>query len=75
VSHDQHTLDKHPRPFFVNEREAWIDDNGTAASWLSTPGVEITRETLFAVIEQVERLAGWIEGRMDKAADWRKGRR
>jgi hypothetical protein len=77
VSHDQHTLDKHPRPFFMNEdeRESWMADDGTAASSLLMPSVEVTREGLFAAIEQVEKLADWIEGRMDKAADWRMGRR
>jgi hypothetical protein len=33
------------------------------------------REALFAAIEQVEKLADWIEGRMGKAAGWRMGRR
>jgi hypothetical protein len=77
VSHDQHTLDKHPRPFFVNEheRESWMEDDGTATSSLLMPSVEVTREALFAAIEHVEKLATWIEGRMDKAADWRMGRR
>jgi hypothetical protein len=77
MSHDQLTLDKHPRPFFVNEheRESWMEGDGTAASWLLMPSVEVTREALFAAIEHVEKLADWIEGRMDKATGWRIGRR
>jgi len=77
VSHDQHTLDKHPRPFFANEREreSWMKDGGTETSSLLMPGVEVTRESLFAAIEHVEKLATWIEGRMDKAVNWRMGRR
>jgi hypothetical protein len=77
VFYDQHTLDKHPHPFFVNEheRESWMADDGTAASWLLMPRVEVTREALFAAIGHVDKLADWIEGRMDKAADWRMGRR
>lgn len=77
VSHDQYTLGKHPRPFFVNEYErgSWMEDDETTTSWLSMPDVEITREALFAAIEHVEKLADWIEGRMDKVADWRMGRR
>jgi hypothetical protein len=77
VSHDKRTLDKHPRPFFLNEyeRESWMEDDGTGASWLLMPNVEVTREALFTAIEHVEKLAEWIEGRMDKAADWRMGRR
>lgn len=77
VPHDQHTLNKHPRPFFVSEheRELWMGDNGIATSRFLMPSVEVTREALFAAIEHVEKLADWIEGRMDKAADWRMGRR
>ena len=77
ASHDQHTLNKHPRPFFVNERErdSWIENDGTATSSFLMPNVEVTREALFAAIEHVEKLADWIEGRMDKVADWRMGKR
>ncbi len=77
VSYDKHTLKKHPRPFFANEqeRELWTEVGGTATSSLLMPSVEVTPEALFAAIEQVERLADFIEGRMDKAADWRMGRR
>ena len=77
VSHDPRTLKKYPRPFFVNEHERRVLDARpeTAASWLFMPSVEITREALFAAVEHVEKLADWIEGRMDNAADWRMGRR
>jgi len=73
VSHDQHTLDKHPRPFFMNEheRESWIEDDHSTFSSFMMPSVKVTRETLFAAIKQVEELADWIESRMDKVADWR----
>jgi len=77
VSHDQNTLNKHPRPFFANaqECESLIEEDGTATSSFLTPGLEVTRNTLFTAIEHVEKLAEWIESRMDKAADWRMGRR
>jgi len=77
VSHDKHTLNKHPRPFFANEqeRESWTEVDGAAASSFLMPSVGVTREALFAAIEHVEKLADWIEGRMDKASDWRMGRR
>jgi hypothetical protein len=52
-----------------------MEDDETAASRLLMPNVEVTREALFAAIDHVEELADWIEGRMDKAADWRMGRR
>lgn len=77
VSYDHHTLDKHPRPFFVNEQErkSWMEDDRATASSFLMPSVEVTRETLFTAIEHIEKLADWIEGRMDKAANWRTGRR
>jgi hypothetical protein len=77
VSHDERTLTKHPRPFFASdqERESWIEGEGTAVSSFLAPNVTITREALFAAVDQVEKLAEWIEGRMDKATDWRMGRR
>jgi len=73
VLHDEKTLVKHPRPFFVNEREreSWMKGEGDAPSSLMMPSLEVTRESLFAAIEHVERLADWIDGRMDKAYAWR----
>lgn len=35
----------------------------------------VTPKTLCAAAEHAEKLPDWIEGRMDKAADWRLGRR
>lgn len=77
VSHDGHTLDRYPRPFFLNthELESWPDQDGTAASWLLMPSLEVTRETLFAAVEQVEKLAAWIETRGDKVTNWRARQR
>lgn len=77
VSHDQHTLEKHPEPFFLNqrERELWLSEDGTVNSWFLMPSVEVTRESLFAAIEHVEKLADWIEGRQHKAEEWRRRNR
>jgi hypothetical protein len=72
VTHDAKTLTKHPRPFFVSEDEyrTWIASGGRPDSGL-TPSIEVTPETLFAAIDSVERLADWIDGRLDKAWAWR----
>jgi hypothetical protein len=72
VTHDPKTLQKHSRPFFVSEDEyhTWIASGGRPDSGL-TPSIEVTPETLFAAIESVERLADWIDGRLDKAWAWR----
>ena len=77
VPYDQRTLDKHPRPFFMNEREreSWMENGEAAAPWLLAPNVEVTREALFVAIEHVERLADFIERRTEKAAEWRMGKR
>ena len=74
VSHECKTLRKHPRPFFVSEGElkAW-DDYGGNANSLFAPTIEVTREKLFSAIQETETLADWIEGRMDKAWEWRQG--
>jgi len=76
ASHDQHTLNKYPHPFFISEeeREWCLKGDGVEASWLVLPSVIVTRDSLFAAIEQVERLAEWIEGRMAIAEEWRLGR-
>jgi hypothetical protein len=58
-----------------NERESWAEYGETAASSFLMPHVEITRESLFAAIDHVEKLADWIDGRMNKATDWRIGNR
>lgn len=71
VTHDGKTLEKHPSPFFVREEEkrAWAE--GERLAFLS-PSITVTRENLFAAIDQVELLADWIEGRMDHASAWRR---
>ena len=52
-----------------------MENGESPTSMLLMPSMEVKREALFAAIEHVERLANWIEGRMDKAMDWRMGRR
>jgi hypothetical protein len=73
VSHDGKTLKKHPRPFFASEVEwkTWKDNGGDVDSFFA-PTIEITRENLFAAIQETEALADWIEGRMEKAWEWRR---
>jgi hypothetical protein len=68
VTHDAKTLMKHARPFFVSEDEyrTWVASGGRADSGL-TPSVAVTSEMLFTAIDNVEKLAEWIDGRLDKA--------
>jgi hypothetical protein len=71
--HDAYTLRKYPRPFFASEDEytSWVQYDGDANSFL-VPSVIVTQETLFAAVEQVEKLAVYIDSRMGKAWEWRK---
>ena len=73
VAHDANALRKHPRPFFAseNEVETWKERGGDPNSFF-VPTLEITRDKLFSAIEESEKLADWIEGRMGKAWEWRQ---
>lgn len=74
VQHDSKTLRKHPQPFFANEEELklWTDAGGDPNAFFAAPSLEIGRDNLFAAIAAVEQLADWIEGRLDKAWEWRR---
>jgi hypothetical protein len=71
VTHAPKTLVKHPNPFFVREEEKRALQDGESLSFLGV-NITVTRENLFAAIEQLEILADWIEGRMDKVRAWRE---
>jgi hypothetical protein len=73
VSHEGKTLRKHPRPFFASEWElkTWDACGGNENS-LFAPTIEVSREKLFSAIQETETLADWIEGRMEKAWEWRR---
>jgi hypothetical protein len=73
ANHDTKTLAKYPKPLFVSPEESrvWSESGGNPDSLL-VPRIVITKESLFTAIEQVERLAAFIEGRMDKAWEWRR---
>jgi hypothetical protein len=72
AGHDTKALAKYPKPFFVSPEESWIwNEHGGDTSSPLAQWVVITAESLFAAIEQVEKLAAFIESRMDKAWDWR----
>jgi len=72
VTHDRHTLQKYPRPFFASDEEmqSWVAEDGEQ-SYLFAPAIEITRENLFEAIAQTEALAEWIDGRGEKIWEWR----
>jgi len=63
VPYTRHTLSKHPKPIFV-------EDNFDHASQPVT-SITVTRTNLFEALQHVEQLAEWIDGRLDKAWEWR----
>jgi hypothetical protein len=76
VQHDSSTLRKHPQPFFASEDELklWTDAGGDPDAFFTAPSLKIVRDNLFAAIAEIEELADWIEGRLDKAWEWRRAR-
>ena len=70
VPHDPHSLKKYPKPFFANEEEYRALTSETA-SHLFPPDVEITN--LFRAIDEIEKLADWIDTQGRKILEWRTG--
>lgn len=58
ITHSQKDIDKHPNPLFVHESEK----NFESTIW--TPRLEVSQDSLFNAIKQVETLAEWLEEKM-----------
>lgn len=67
--HDKHTMEKHPRPIFTTKSA--LSGFDVSHSWFSGPPVKVSRDALFTAIEEIESLAEYIEGRLDKVPEWR----
>lgn len=65
VTHSDEDRKKYPKPFFVTEYEKRMLDPGKPEnlSWIVS-FLKVTRETLFAAIDQVEMLGEWLEEQM-----------
>jgi hypothetical protein len=76
VMHDEETLKKHPKPFFVSDDEfrSLEQGDGSLSVFLS-PEITINRDNLFAAIAEIDKLADWIDGRGDQIYEWRMKRR
>ena len=61
--HSVHDLGKYPRPLFASDVELDLLDAGWPSEWL-TPTIVVTRENLFAAIDQIDALAAWLEERL-----------
>ncbi|MCY1374286.1 hypothetical protein D9M69_616170 [compost metagenome] len=76
-THAVQDLQKHPSPFFLADHErdllARVVSNGLDEDfkWIIEPSISVDAEKLNAVLDEVERLAGWF----DKACfEWLYGR-
>ncbi|MBY5405906.1 hypothetical protein [Rhizobium leguminosarum] len=71
--HDEKTVKKHPRLFFVsgNKTELELEYD---APWFSRR-IEVTEADLFKAIDEVEKLIEYIMSRENKAREWRVRRR
>lgn len=70
--HNQRTLEKHPNPFFVSEYEGAEDDGVVRAFGMK---IEVSRENLMEAIDEVEKLADWVQANDDAIWEWRRGLR
>ena len=72
VTHDGSTLEKYPSPYFVSpdERELFGEHWGASATFLM-PTLEVTRKSLFSALDEVSKLADYIEDRLPIAWEWR----
>lgn len=52
------------RPFFLNDKEADLYDNGCGASLWMSPSLHVPRDKLMAAITNVETLCEWLEEKM-----------
>ena len=69
VTHTDHDRTRHPRPFFLNDKEAELYDKGDGASLWMSPSLHVSREKLQEAISNVESLCEWLEEKMFDAKD------
>jgi hypothetical protein len=73
ATHSKATLKKFARPIFVRDYGLAAEDDSLASFF--EPEVEISREKLFSAILEVEKLADFIDARIDRAYEWRQSHR
>lgn len=60
ASHNVRALKNHPSPLFVSSYEKNLLAS-RGGSWMMPPTVHVTRDALHAAIDEVEKLAEWLE--------------
>lgn len=66
--HNQRTIEKHPNPFFTNTKESLAE--GDIPNWRRL-SIEVSREKLMAAIDEVEKLADWVDRNEEAVWEWR----
>ncbi len=69
--HNRKTLEKHPNPFFVDE-DSRVEPGALAWNALK---IEVSREKLMAAVDEVEKLADWVQENNAVVWEWRRRRR
>ncbi len=64
VTHADHDRARHPRPFFLNDKEAEPYDDGDGAGLWMSPSLHVPRDKLMAAIANIETLCEWLEEKM-----------
>ena len=64
VTHADHDRARHPRPFFLNGKEAEPYDDGDGASLWMSASLHVLRDKLMAAIANIETLCEWLEETM-----------
>jgi hypothetical protein len=77
VAHDERTIAKHPRLFFISEQDKESlesGEDGQRLRWFG-PEIEVSSQDLHRAIDEVDKLADWIGGREEQVWEWRQARR
>lgn len=61
--HAQKDIRKHRLPFFMSDFDRTMLSDSTLPDWMA-PAINVSRDTLFEAIIQVELLGDWLEGQM-----------
>jgi len=69
--HNAKTLEKHRNPFFVAPP---VSGDEMPAEWRFME-IEVSRENLMAAIDEVEKLADWVQSKDRTISEWREMRR
>lgn len=63
LTHDDKSLQAYPRPFFVRPEDEGVDQ---AVTNFLSPTIHINREKLLEAIEHTERLAFWLQQKIEE---------